>query len=1198
MRFREVFRYELQHTLRNGATWIYPALLFLFAAWILLASYDQSIDFNAPIRLTLMAVAASMFGLLVTAGLFGAAAVRDIETEMDPLLLTTPLSKTEYLGGRFLAALSINAVLLLALPLGQAAAALLWHRFEPEMVGSYRITVYLQAFPLLLIPGLLFTGGILFTIAMLARQVIPVYLGAIVLFVSGIVAANYVGRITNPFLSALADPFGIATLERMSRYWTPVEYNARLVGFPAPLVWSRVAWLVLAAVLLAVAHRRFRFAHDDGGGRRKQRRFIAEPLAERTVAVAIPRVQSAFAGFAWARQTLAVARRCFGEVTASRSFLVVMLLAFGLTLLWGWNVGTTVFDTPVWPVTHLVASVALSSRNLPIIFLIIALWAGEMVWKDRDVGMAEIADAAPVSEGIVVLGRFLAVVATLALLTVVIMAAGFTLQAFQGYYDFEPGLYFRILFGINFANYVLWAALAMTIHVIVNQKYIGHMLMLMFFAFMMTSSGFGIDHHLLVYSTSPEWTYSEMNGFGPFVRPFVWFKLYWAAWALLLSVIASMLWVRGREPGLLRRVRVARERFRGPTAWAAAVAIALILVIGGFIFYNTNVLNEYRTPRQRGAPQAEYEKRYKQFDNAPQPTIVSAELRIDIHPEDPAVETRGTFRMVNRTGAAIDSVHVYTIPEIDARAISFDRPAESALVDDELGFRIYALAETLQPGDSLQLSFDLARRTRGFPNDGIPTDVVENGAFFNRSWLPMIGYQPVFELLDSDARDRFGLATRPPMPSATDSAALHYRHGIRNEDAVRVEAIIGTAADQIAITPGVLKGSWTENGRSYFHYDTEVPESFGVTVVSGRYALLEDRWNDVKLRIYHHPQHTDNLDRVVHGLKASLEYFTAQFGGPFPYREQSIVEVPPYSVFGSAHPGLIVFSETFFNSRAGDGDVNEPFYGTAHEVAHTWWAGMLGSAMVPGARFLSESLANYSAMMLTEKTFGPEMARQVYDGQMNRYLRGRAEQSREVPVLDVGAQPYIAYRKGALAMHILRDRIGEEQVNAALRRSIEKYGGTGPPFATSRDLYAELRAVTPDSLHTLLADLFETITLWDLRTEQATVEPIGNGEHRVTIDVVARKIRSDSVGNETEVAMADMVEIGVFAPGEGGGPGEPIYLNRHRIKSGEQTIVITVAREPARAGIDPWRKLFDRISDDNVVAVEVAAPATTRRTGG
>ena len=46
---------------------------------------------------------------------------------------------------------------------------------------------------------------------------------------------------------------------------------------------------------------------------------------------------------------------------------------------------------------------------------------------------------------------------------------------------------------------------------------------------------------------------------------------------------------------------------------------------------------------------------------------------------------------------------------------------------------------------------------------------------------------------------------------------------------------------------------------------------------------------------------------------------------------------------------------------------------------------------------------------------------------------------------------------------------------------------------TSRDLLAELRAVTPDSLQYLLTDLFETITLWDVRTKRSY--PSNNG-HR------------------------------------------------------------------------------------------------------
>jgi hypothetical protein len=226
---------------------------------------------------------------------------------------------------------------------------------------------------------------------------------------------------------------------------------------------------------------------------------------------------------------------------------------------------------------------------------------------------------------------------------------------------------------------------------------------------------------------------------------------------------------------------------------------------------------------------------------------------------------------------------------------------------------------------------------------------------------------------------------------------------------------------------------------------------------------------------------------------------------------------------------------------------------------------------------------------VTEKTFGLEAARRAYAVHMERYLGGRAEQSREVPVLDVERQTYIMYRKGAIALLTLRDVLGEATVNAALRRYLEKYRNAGPPYPTALDQYAELRAVTPDSLKYLLTDLFETVTLWDVKTERVSVQPTGTGAYQVTIDVVAKKTRADSVGTETEVPMNDLVEIGVFAAGKGDGLGEPLYLTRHWIKSGKQTIRITVSKEPSRAGIDPYRKLIDRNRDDNVVEVKAAS---------
>jgi ABC-2 type transport system permease protein len=1187
VKFREIVRYELEHHARSPLTWIFAAILFGLAFLMMSGGGTPSggANANSPFHLAFISLMLGILGLVVSAAFFSDAAVRDVACELDPLLYTAPVSKIDYLGGRYVAALVTNAAVLFAIPVGLAMPPLLGLGDPLATFGPFSAVAHLQPWLFLLLPNLVFTGAVLFSVAVLARQVIPVYLATIGIFISSIIGMVPDDNGVNPVLSLLG-PFGFQALNYVTKYWTTAEQNANF-GFPALLVWNRVLWLSMSVVVLAVLHSRFRFAHPDGGRRRRAtRRALVETESGWSRPVEMPRVAGCFGVRTTTRQTTAIARGSLAAVVASRWFVMVLLACLFITMILGSNVGATVFDTSTWPVTLLMIGPVLSRQINPLIYLLLALYAGELVWKQREVGTAEIADAAPVPDSVALLGRFLALVAVLLMIQTSTMIGAILSQAFQGYYDFEIGLYLRVLFGMNLADYVIMAVLAMSIHVVVNHKYLGHMIVMLAFLFIHVSGTLGIRQKLLIYGTDPGWIYSDMNGLAPFIESFLWFKLYWAAWALLLALIAVLFWVRGREAGVRRRFREASARFTGPAVRTAGIAALLVLIFGGFIAYNTN--NE-----EPGESQANYEMRYARFREAQQPTITTARLRAEIYPDQPAVALNGTYTLRNRTDQAIDSVHVYLDPDIAARSLSLNRDAEPVLVDDEVGYRIFALAQPLEPGDSMQLTFDVVYRQRRFANSVLETHVVSTGAFFNRSWLPFIGYQPMFELSDVEARQRFGLAPQPPEPRPEDADARRHR-----DDRVHVDAIIGTSADQIAVTPGVLRRSWTENGRRYFHYQTEMPVEFGGTVFSAKYALLEDRWNDVALQIFYHPRHDYNLDRMVRGMKASLDYFTTQFG-PYPDGQLRIVEFPRYGGFGHAGPHTVAFAEDVFLSRVKEGQVDQPFYGTAHEVAHQWWGGQVRGAPVRGHGFLSESLANYSAMMVTEKTYGPEMARRVYNFQLERYLRGRATQSREVPLLDVTDQPYVAYRKGAIAMYALREHIGEEAVNAALRRYLEKYRVAGTAHPTSLDLFAELRSVTPDSLQYLLTDWFETITLWDVRIEHAVVEPTGTGEYLVTLDVMARKMRADSVGNETEVPMDDMVEIGVFT----GGPpintdlnlafdqhGDVMYLQRHRIRTGRQTIRINVPREPVRAGIDPYRKLIDRRGNDNVVGVEATRP--------
>ncbi|MCI0533822.1 MAG: hypothetical protein L0Z50_01200 [Verrucomicrobiales bacterium] len=181
------------------------------------------------------------------------------------------------------------------------------------------------------------------------------------------------------------------------------------------------------------------------------------------------------------------------------------------------------------------------------------------------------------------------------------------------------GLYLRILFGLQLIDYLIFALLVLVVHAVVNQKQLGYLAALVAYGVILFPSFLGIKHHLLIYGSGPRWSYSVISGFGASLAPWMWFKLYWAGWALLLAVAARLLWARGAERGLWSRLHLARRRFTRPTAAVAAIAVTLILSAGGFIFYNTNVLHAYATAADRLKRRADYEKRYGQNSGIPQP---------------------------------------------------------------------------------------------------------------------------------------------------------------------------------------------------------------------------------------------------------------------------------------------------------------------------------------------------------------------------------------------------------------------------------------------------------------------------------------------------------------------------------------------------------------------------------------------------
>lgn len=1176
----EVFRFELAYQFRRVSTYVYfvivAGICTPFMRMMSLGTHLDGTDFNAPFVVTVTVVFGSMLALLIIAAFAGDAATRDVDARMTPLFFTSPVGKLPYLAGRFLGAFSLSALLLLALPLGTVVAT--WMPWaEPQTLGPFRASALLAPYLLFALPNALIATAVLFGIAALSRRMLASYAGAAFLFFFSIVCGKLLAPRLGWSVAKLLDPLGYTTVMELWQSTNALQKNAFVLALNAPLLANRLLWIALALAVLTAAYARFRFAHHAIG---EQSRTSDD---ERDVEVArstVPAARRVFDGSTRGRQLLAITMRSFRDLHTSRVWWIVPLLAiFFVTS--APDVAELEMRLP-GPLTTARLLGFLGSDVSVLITLLIALSAGELVWRDRGARIHPLADVTPVPDWLSLAGKFLGLAMMLAATLLIFLLAGLAAQMMIGTDRYDLPLYFQVLFGMQLPDYLLTAALAMIVHVLVNQKYVANVLIVLAPVAREVVRGLGVEDDLLLYGSLPGWRYSEISGFGQGLEERLWFTLYFGAWALLFGFVTYLFWIRGEEHGLRRRIALARRRLTRSAAVLGAAALAILAGAGAFIFYNTHILNKYRTAAEVEQQRAEYERRYSRYAALPQPSVAAMKLQVDFHPRRGTATIRGSYRLENRSGARIDAIHLATAAGAETTNVGFDRASRITLTDEDHGYRIYALDRPLEPGASLRMDFRVAIECRPFGKYGIPP-VVPNGSVLTHRpgrgdhWIPLVGYQSARELDNRAVRKKYGLRERPPYPQLGDAAVGNEQKGYAKLD---LETVVGTDEGQIGVAPGEMRGTWMENGRRYFRYVTDAPISDAWTITSAKYAVRRAKWRDVNIEIFHHPTHTANLERMMRGVQASLELNTREFG-PYPYRQIRLVEYPSdsYLLGMTAHSGLITYTEGFPLVRvaADPRKIDFPFAIVAHEVSHQWWGHQLVPAAVEGGAFLAESLAWYDGMLVVEQTYGRDHLQRILDMMRQQYLG--PHQPRAVPLLRAVDQ-LDAYRVGPFAMYALREAVGVEPVNRALRTLLAKFPPDGQRFPTTLDFYAELRAATPPSTHALLKDLFEDITFWNLSAQRIAVKDAPGGRYHVSLRVEAQKLKGDGTGNERPVPMDDWIEVAVYAA-----DGQPLYRARHRIRSGAQTLDLVVARPPARAAVDPDHELLDRNIEDNEVRV-------------
>ena len=1211
--FSTIFKQELKYWFSRPAFYIYISIFLLLAFFLsaatagffdsVTATTGSSRIVNSPIGLSGLFNALTIFIFFLFPSIVGVSIFRDYKSEMHTILYSYPFTKANYLFAKFFSSIVIVSLIVFSIALGM----IIGFRFpgtNPDIVGPFNAVTYLQTYFIFILPNVLLFGAIVFAVVAFTRNIAAGFITVIILMFGQGVLESLLSEPEHRTLAAILDPFGAAASNYYTKYWTPSEQNELQIPIKEMIIYNRLLWFAVSVLIFGFVYRFFKFSQNavSFSFRKPKGERVTKTNFSGITRITLPKVSYNFSFLQNLKTTWKLSNIDFKYIVKSWAFISIVLVGLVLMIVGLSEIGN-IFGTATLPVTWKMLNVGgVFSASINICTF---LYAGMLVHRAKIAKINHLVDATPIPNWTLLLSKLIALIKMQLVLLAVIMVSGMLFQMYKGYYNFEIAHYITELFFLNFLSFLIWALLSIFIQTLIGNPYLGLFVLLVISIGMPFLSLAGIEQSIFKYNQGPRFSYSDMNGYG-ILTPYLAYKTYWILGGLVLLIASFLFWVRGIPSSFLERISIAKSRFKGFAAISFGVFLIAFLGLGYSIYQETGAKGKKTSSKEAELQSVKWEKTYKKYEVYAQPRIVSVITDVNIFPKERLFNASATYIMVNKTDKAIDSLFL-NHNSLES-TFEFNKPNKLVLEDTIQHFDIYHFDKKILPGDTLQLSLSVKSKKNTTYRRKSP--VRENGTFINNfSIFPSLGYSSQGELTDNKTRKKHDLPPNDLRPHPSDSTALGDTYISKDSDWIDFEATVSTSKDQIAIAPGYLQKEWTEGNRKYFHYkmDSKILNFYAFN--SARYEVKKEMWKGISLEIYYHKGHEFNLDRMMKGMKASLDYNSKNFS-PYQHKQARIIEFPRTGgSFAQSFPNTIPFSEGVgFIADVDDKDddgVDYPFAITVHEVAHQWWAHQVIGADVLGATMLSESMSEYVALKVLEHEHGKEKMRTFLKEALDGYLMQRTfETKREKALMYNDGQGYIRYQKGSLVFYALSDYIGEEKLNGALKKYVEKVKFQEAPYTTSIEMVDYIKDVTPDSLQYVIKDMFETITLYRNRILEAKTTALENGKYQVDIEFEVSKYRNDEKGKRyygekvgdtlsyktdkmkkpiLSILLADYIDIGVFTEEEIDGEKKEkvIYLVKHKITEINNKITIIVDKKPTEVGVDPYNKLIDTQSEDN-----------------
>ncbi|WP_234572462.1 ABC transporter permease/M1 family aminopeptidase [Rhodohalobacter sp. 614A] len=1089
---RTILPFEFTYRFSKPITYIFLLMLVFQGVWYTIGTYNFYINdatlMNASGIFYQNLSGTGMLLCIVIAIITGTALFKDIEYKSAGIIYTLPIHEKKYFLAKFNAAFLINVVICMGYPLGMILLPYLGvapaEQFGPTPWGPL-----VHGFLIFTIPNILLLTTICIAGVVFFRNMTAGYVGVFMIMVCFLIAESTRENTTYKTLIYLLDPMGYTITSDTVQSMSLSAKNYSYFPLLPLMIANRLLWIGISALLGYLSYRKFRFKSFITAASEKVKKDKSVKtsiqnqdgkIQHRISTIPIPQIN--FSGVENIKKLFRLAWLELKNVIRPAGFKLIIgitaLMFFLYNLIWN---AEYYISSNTLPITSLMTFTRLP--NGVFILILLTIWAGELLFKEKTVSIWQITDSLPVPTWVTYFSKFFAMAGVAFLMATTLFVCGVLAQAVQGFFDIDWLLYIEDIYGfkMGWMTYIFMIALAFFLAGLTGSRFATHILGVAILLFLLISEDLGLIEQIRYYFPFVPGSadYSEMNGYGIFGVAANYYALMWGLLVSAMLLTGAWWWSRGAEKSFLKRMDIRNPQL----SISGKVAIPILLIgfvfLQSFIVENVNETGNFQIEDQEEMESAEYEKRYKYLESAPQPTITGLDVSVDIFPQERKANYRFTMRLLNPTQTSIDTLHISLKDFVSIYSFSSQGEALQNISSDERHQQYaYLLPSSLAPNEEMEIEGELSLHYVGFSQGDPQSALTFNGSLMGRDILPVIGYNSEKELTENRTRKEYQLSELSSrMASIEDSLSL--RQDVYSADANWHKATIqvSTSSAQTAFAPGILQEQWNENGRNYYRFEMNQPSPMQWYIGSATYQKYEADISNTDLTILHDPRHTYNVESIEDAVQQGITFIEDHLDS-YPYSTLTVVEVPFYEEDDFyAYSNIITISEK--QGWTADGskqeDLADIYYNIVRELAKQWVFQNIKIADVRGADMLRVALPEAVALQFIKETFGEQVLGDYIRRKEDRYKKDRGgEPNFEPALVDADGTDYLEENKGALAMYNLIKQIGEEEFYTMLTDWTGSVNSE-QQNAVFKDFYVGLKSVLSSEEQERVTAIFETV---------------------------------------------------------------------------------------------------------------------------